>query len=137
MDISYISGFFDADGYVTIGKINPTDIAKSPTVGFTNTYISILEEIKNYFDSIGIKGSISSKTSKKENHARGYDLKYRRDSALKVANLLKSFHPKKKHRLFLLLSDYKSVVKRNGKYTSDQLKELSEFESKFFTQFPE
>lgn len=132
MDISYISGFFDADGYITLNKNNSTDIAKSPTIGFTNTKLDILLAIQDFFTKLGIKGHISKRTSTKEGHADSYDLKYRGNKTIQIATLISSFHSKKKDRINLILSDYKNVVKRNGKYKPEDIKNLQNFETKFF-----
>lgn len=135
MNISYVSGFFDADGYVTLTKKNKSDIAKTPLIGFTNTDLNLLQTVQSFFlQEYGIKGHIKTKAPSKENHTRGYDLAYSRDSALKVAKLMLAhcYHTKKVFRLSHLLCCYKTAVPRNGKYTEEKLKELQLFEETFF-----
>lgn len=137
MNLHYVSGFFDADGYVTLIKISSKrETAKAPIIGFTNTQVCILHKIQSLLLEQGIKGRISKKTPAKENHSVGYDLKYERNHALRLAELLQaiSTHPKKVHRLNMLLCCYRGVVPRNGKYTEQMLKDLQLFEEQFFQQ---
>lgn len=75
---------------------------------------------------------LKEKTAKL-NHRVSYDLKYVRDAALKLGAVIDSHYPKTQERIQLLLSDYKKVVKRNGKYTPSNIKELEEFHTKFYT----
>lgn len=133
MNIQYISGFFDADGYISLLKSNKNDIAKHVVIGFTNTEKTILCKIQDFLmEQYSLKGIISSKKPVKEIHKIGYDLKYHYNDALKLAELLISFHPKKNHRINLSLLEYKTFVKRNGKYSIEELRRLKEFEDRFF-----
>jgi hypothetical protein len=133
--LSYITGFFDADGYVTLIKSSKKDTSKTPVIGFTNTQCVILETIQTCLKTdFQLTGHISTKKVAKENHAVGYDLKYTGTAALKLAELIftLSLHPKKMHRLSLLICCYKNVVPRNGKYTEKKLKDLELYQLSFF-----
>ena len=135
MKLPYITGFFDADGYVTLSKASKKDITKTPVIGFTNTQRVVLETIQQYLKTeFQLTGHISTKKVAKEHHAVGYDLKYSGTAALKLADLMSTFslHPKKLHRLSLLTCCYKSVVPRNGKYTEEKLKDLELYQLNFF-----
>ena len=46
MTLQYISGFFDADGSITMCKDSKSDTYKTIKIDFTNTYITILKEIQ-------------------------------------------------------------------------------------------
>jgi len=125
MNWDYISGFFDADGYITMTRPNKGK-NKTVLVGFTNVELSILDLIKDFIDTeLNIKGSISKKSAKKENHSDSYDLKYSYNSALKVIEQIDTHHPKKKHRKDIITEDYLRLTPRNGKY-SDEIKEKRE-----------
>lgn len=137
MNLQYVSGFFDADGYITLTKISSKrEIAKTAVIGFTNTHLPILLEIQSFLSEHGLKGTINKKAGAKENHATGYDLRYQRNYALKLAEFLLplSIHPKKNHRLSTLLFHYKNVVPRNGKYSKEMLENLQQFEKQFFQE---
>jgi hypothetical protein len=137
MNISYISGFFDADGYVTLIKIASCETAKAPVLGFTNTNLTVLLLIKDFFKrEYQLNGSIKIKRPVKRNHAVGYDLRYERNAAIKIGNLMLNdlTHSKKLHRLSLICSCYKLVVPRNGKYNDNMLQKLQEFEEEFYQE---
>ena len=132
MNWEYISGFFDADGHITLCATNKKE--KTTHVGFTNIDIKLLEEVRDFILSeINVKGVISKRTSKKENHSDCYNLVYRYDAALKVSEKLNSRHFKKKEKIKLVLSTYKSVTPRNGKYTEDLKEKREKFVNDFFS----
>jgi hypothetical protein len=132
MNWEYISGFFDADGHITLTA--PKGKEKTTHVGFTNIDLNLLESIKYFiFSEIGVKGVISKRTSKKEHHSDCYNLVYRYDLALKVASKINSHHYKKKEKIKLVLEKYKSVTPRNGKYTEDMKKMRENFVNEFFS----
>lgn len=125
MNWNYISGFFDADGYITMSSPHKNQ-NKTVYVGFTNVEESILIEIKNFIlNEIGIKGSISKKSARKENHSDSYDLKYVFNNAVELIKNIDTIHPKKLHRKNVIVRDYKKFTPRNGKY-SDEIKEKRE-----------
>lgn len=121
MNKDYITGFFDADGYITISKEHKNENA-IPVIGFTNNVLEILLEIQEIiYNDLKLKGHISKKVPKNENHSIGYDLKYKGISkCILISNYLNSKHPKKKLR-FELLVDLHKATKRNGKYTKEEL----------------
>jgi hypothetical protein len=132
MNWEYISGFFDADGHITLSGQKEKE--KTTHVGFTNIDLKLLESIRDFIlYDVGIKGVISKRTSKKETHSDCYNLVYRYDSALKVAFKINSQHYKKKEKIKLVLEKYKSVTPRNGKYTEDMKKMREKFVNEFFS----
>lgn len=135
MNINYISGFFDADGSITLTCKSKNEF-KSPQISFHNTEISILQEIQNYlFLNYNIKGYISTKKPIKENHSIAYDLKYTGNNSKILSKLLISIHPKKRHRLNCINKYYNIVTKRNGKYNIKELSKKLAFERLFFCTY--
>ena len=68
MSWDYISGFFDADGSLTL-TINKAQQFKTVQLSFHNNELSILEEIRQFIENeLGIKGSIATKKPEKEAH---------------------------------------------------------------------
>lgn len=131
MNWDYITGFFDADGSVTAIQVMKGN-NKTLQLSFHNNEINILEEIRDFIsEEIDIKGHISLKKAKKENHSDAYDLKYTYRNALAVANKITSIHPKKKHR-FQIYNLIQEKTKRNGKYTEEEKKEREALVEKFF-----
>lgn len=133
MNWEYISGFFDADGHITLSSMNKGK-NKTVCIGFTNIDLNLLEEIKTFIDKeISGKGSISKRTSKEVHHSDCYNLVYRYNVGLLVAEKINSRHYKKKEKIKLVLEKYKSLTPRNGKYTDDMLKMREKFINEFFS----
>lgn len=131
MTIEYISGFFDADGSISL-MANGRGKNKTIQISFHNNELDILKDIQLYFDKLDLKGFISIKPAKKETHSDSYELKYVYNKALEVAKLLKSSHPKKLHRINTCLKYYKKVTPRNGKYSNELLRKKQAFDRLFF-----
>jgi len=132
MNWEYISGFFDADGSVTLSKLQKNK-NKTVVISFHNNEKSILESIRDFIlKETNIKGFITHKKQKKENHNDSYSLNY--CYIPKVIELIKFMvvlHPKKKHR-FEIIQKLKDVTKRNGKYSDEELKCRYEIEELFW-----
>ncbi len=97
MDWAYISGFFDADGSLTLIKKGDRVY---PSVNFHNTSFELIKELQvTIFKEIDTDGYIYTYIPKNENHQVQYTLKYSYfKTALKVLDCLQPHHPKKKHR---------------------------------------
>ena len=132
MNWNYISGFFDADGSITLA--NPGN-AKYKTVylSFHNNELSILESIKKFIEKeTGIKGVIVEKKPRLKNHNIAYDLKYDfLPKVIAISEKLKIKHPKKLHRI-KIAHQIAEIVPRNGKYTAELLKSRKNLEELFF-----
>lgn len=129
MNWQYISGFFDADGYITMAKQHKNE-NETPTLGITNTNLRLLEQMRNFIlGEIDVKGVICTKTSTNPNHATSYDLRY--VGFNKISKLkLESIHEKKQTRLYYL-SEIKANTPRNGKYSESTLAKRLELVQKF------
>lgn len=134
MNLHYISGFFDADGSITLSKNNKKDLFKTIKIDFTNTYVKILKEIQKYFlEEYSIKTFISTKPSKKINHNTGYTLSCSSNQqCIKICKLLESKHPKKIHRINTILKYHDLVTVKNGKYSIIQHNRKLAYERLFF-----
>lgn len=132
MNIEYISGFFDADGSITLCKQKKSNKFRYPKIDITNNYIEILEQIQKFLIEQGIVSHISTKPAKKENHNISYVLAAQRNHAIELCKLLKSKHPKKQHRINCITKYYKNVTPRNGKYSEKLSSKKEAFERLFF-----
>lgn len=121
-NLSYIAGFFDGDGCITISAYQKGKHRKIKCVqlSFANNDKDLLEYIKNYFIENNCKGYISTKKYKK--YKNSYTLKYAYRNALKVAKMILPYvrHIKKRERIILILNDYDKFTNRNGKYTDEE-----------------
>lgn len=132
MNWNYIIGFFDADGSITYARNNKSDKLKTLQIAFHNNEKAILEEIRSFIlENLNVKGFISTKKAQKETHKDQYELKYSYDQAFQVSKKLKTLHPKKKHRI-KVYKEIKKLIKRNGKYSSEDLKKFDKLDKEFF-----
>lgn len=130
MNWQYISGFFDADGSVSLAT--PSRGHKHLKVCFHNNELSIINSIKEFIDSeLGCSGYIRCKKSKKETHQDSYDLSYCYRFAVEICNKLNSLHPKKSHRI-AIYNEIQEIIPRNGHYTEKLLSKRLELEEKFW-----
>lgn len=134
MNWEYISGFFDADGSITLIRVKKNE-NKSISISFTNNERSILEEIREFIlKQLQVKGFIIFKRKIKTTHQDSYELRYSHKSALSVANQLKSRHPKKIHRINIC-NQIKQKIKGNGKYSEQEKQDRDQLEIEFFKDF--
>lgn len=132
MNWNYISGFFDADGSITLSKPSNSRY-KTVYISFHNNELAILEEIQKFiYQELKIKGAITTKKPKKSNHNIAYDLKYDFfEKTVLILKKMKLIHPKKKHRALISARLYANVP-RNGKYTRSMLLTRQKLEEDFF-----
>ena len=135
MNLDYISGFFDADGCISMSRTSKNAVFRTIKIDFTNTKLEILLEIQKFLlETYGLHLSISTKPAKSENHQISYTLSAASNRiCLKLCELLNSHHPMKKHRIDVVLKYHNAVTKRNGKYTErEKLRKLA-YERLFFS----
>lgn len=128
-DLAYAAGLFDGEGTVTLSKHQATDKFRCPTLSMSSTTLSLLEFMRDVFG-----GSISFHKTYKSHHKSSYSWKVRNDSALSIAQALQPYikEPEKRRRIDLLVSQYKIVTSRNGKYSEELLARKLDFEQTFF-----
>lgn len=134
MTINYISGFFDADGSISMSYNNKKDRYKSLHIDFTNTEKDILTLIQKFLKNENISSVLTCKKKYKINHNKGFTLKISgNQNCIKLCRILKSNHPKKLHRINTILKYHNKVTKRNGKYKfNEHLKKVA-YERLFFS----
>ena len=131
----YISGFFDADGSITMSKSGHNDLYRKLKIDFTNTQLSTLREIQRYlWETHRLKLYLSTKPSRSENWAESYTLSTSSNQVCyKLCEIIKSHHPKKIHRINTVLKYHNLVVKRNGKYNEREKMRRLAYERLFFS----
>ena len=132
MNWDYITGFFDADGSITLSKHHNAPY-KTVQVYFHNNELALLEEIRDFIEKeTGIKGVILTKKPAKIEHRTAYDLRYIYfRTANRILKNMPSKHPKKRHRISISF-ELEKLTPRNGKYTEVTLARRLEKEKEFF-----
>lgn len=132
MNWDYISGFFDADGSITLSSPGNSKY-KTVFLTFHNNERVILEKIEGFIkNELNIKGVIVEKKPKSEKHSPSFDLKYDYfEKSIAIAKELSIYHPKKKHRIEIA-KKLAELIPRNGKYTEELLGKRIELEKLFF-----
>ena len=137
MTFEYIAGFFDADGYVSVLKQYAHYKVRNPIIGFTNVHRVILEKIAAHIESeLGIKGTITKKAARKENHSDSYDLKYRYGpKVIAIINAIypHSTHPSKLARMELIRDKIPGLTHRQGKYSAEMLEQRQALEEQILS----
>lgn len=131
--IDYIAGFVDGEGTITLSYNHKGDCFRAPVLSIPNTERYILTDIQSV-----IGGYISSKRVYSDKHTPSFVLKLVYDNALAaMQSILPAMHHRLKiYRVKLLLSRYKVVTPRNGKYSDAMIAQKLEFESAFFQPLP-
>lgn len=134
MNIEYITGFFDADGSISMSKDNKDNKYKILKIDFTNTDKNVLVEIQNFLlKTYNLKLFISTKPARNKNHSISYTLSVRgNQKCLQLCKLLNTQHTKKKHRINTVIKYHNLVTKRNGKYSKKEISRKLAYERLFF-----
>ena len=132
---SYISGFFDADGSITMSRDKSNSLFRTIKIDFTNTQFDILEEIRKYLlEKYGLKLYISKKPPRNDRCLESYTLSSASNQiCYKLCEIIKSAHPKKRHRINTVLKYHNKVTKRNGKYNEREKTRKLAYERLFFS----
>ena len=135
MNVDYISGFFDADGSITMCHHSKKDTFRTIKIDFTNSEKDILLSIQKFLiENHDIKTYLTFKKIKKVNHNKAYCLSTSSNQmSYKLCKILKSIHPKKLHRINTILKYHNIVTKRNGKYTQKETMRKLSYERLFFS----
>ncbi len=129
----YIAGLIDGEGTITMAVRNNNSQFRYPVVSMSSTTLPMLNLLKNRYG-----GTISKHKIYKDHHKQSWSWKVVYNNALLICQDIDGLllEPEKQRRVSLLLNEYNSVTKRNGKYSSEELKLKKDFESKFFSESP-
>lgn len=124
----YIAGILDGEGTITLTRIKANEY-RAPVVSVTSTTIEILEYLQ---ERCG--GSISQQAKKEEHHKDSWSWKIIRNKAIELLEQVSDYLlvPEKKYRADLIISQYKTVTPRNGRYNEERKKLKEKFEEDFF-----
>ena len=128
LNLAYIAGIIDGEGSIMLLKTHATDMFKKPYISVTSTSFEIIDFLQSMFP-----GTVCNQKVYKQHHkpSRVWKLSY--DKAI---DFLTQVYPylkenSKRHRANLIISEYKTLTKRNGMYSKDEIKAKLDFESRF------
>jgi hypothetical protein len=123
---AYAAGLIDGEGTVTLMKQARAQ-RRSPVISVSSTTKELVDFMKSNFG-----GHIV--TLKPTQFKQAYHWQCSHNTALACLEQVAPFlrEPEKKRRAELLLSRYKSVTPRNGKYSDELETEKQAFELEFF-----
>ncbi len=128
-DAAYFAGLIDGEGTITLQKESKTGF-RFPTICVASTSYELVEFCKQ---ASGV-GLISTKKTYKLHHKKSYVWRARHNDAINVILDIWFFmrEHEKIRRAKLILHVYRSLTKRNGKYSDIEKQRKIEFENEFF-----
>jgi hypothetical protein len=127
--VAYLAGIIDGEGTITLSKIHRTSKFRHPVISVSSTSYEILDFIHSHYG-----GSISNHKIYKIHHKQSWIWKISYDNAIKfLADIYPYLLDKtKRHRTHLLITRYKQVTPRNGRYSEKMKQAKQQFEDDFF-----
>ncbi len=127
-DDIYAAGLIDGEGTITLSHVNGNEF-RSPCVSVSSTTYELVEFLRETYGGTIVKHKVYQ-----DHHKQSFSWKVNYNKAVntleKVSPYLKE--PEKLRRANLILQEYKKVTKRNGKYSSEELKAKLDFQHLFF-----
>jgi hypothetical protein len=130
-DKAYIAGIIDGEGSIMLTKFHKNQ-HPSPCISIASTSIELLDWIKARTGYGNIKSKKNYNTFKHQD-SFVYTVKY--NDAIKLLNDIIQYLiiPQKKQRAELILSEYKNITPRNGRYSNELLLQKQVFYEKFIS----
>lgn len=126
---AYIAGIIDGEGSIMLQRFH-TNQYPAPCVSIASTTIELLTWLK---DTIGYGVIIKKKNYNPEKHKLSYSFVIKQNNAIK---LLEDIYPyliieSKRKRAEMIITQYKALTPRNGRYTDEQLAKKERFYEEF------
>lgn len=127
----YMAGLLDGEGTIGIARARASAQYRFPYISVTSTTYEIVEWLQENFG-----GSIRKHTERNERWKQAWSWKVARWDDIEdilTGCLPYMLEPEKVRRGNLLLSEYKAITVRNGKYTNEQRERKLAFETSFLS----
>ena len=126
---AYTAGLIDGEGTITLSKQHKNDKFRAPVVSVSSTTYELLYYLKSNYG-----GNISKQKAYKTHHKQSWSWKTEYNNALSFLEKIRPYirEPEKRRRTTLLLTKYKSLTPRNGRYNQLQVEGKLRFEAEFF-----
>lgn len=130
-ELAWCAGIIDGEGSIMLNKGKSS--MTYPTVSVSSTSVEILQKLKDLFG-----GCLVSKKTYENHHKQSYSWSLVYNKALEFLKVVRPFLVEKEkiRRADLLLSKYKSLTKRNGRYTKEELKARRALDEEFHNPNP-
>ncbi len=127
--LAYAAGIIDGEGTIALTRHGRTDRFRHPMVHVASTSPELLAFLKRHFG-----GCITNKKTYKAHHKPSFTWSLQNNAALEFLSLVYPHlvENKKRKRASLLLTEYKRLTRRNGKYTAAMENDKLDFETRFF-----
>jgi hypothetical protein len=125
---AYAAGIVDGEGSIMLSR-NHAKEHRSPHVSVPSCTKQIVDFMKYMFG-----GHVSSKRVYKKGHSKSYVWSLNRGAAILFLEAILPMmqEPEKIRRARMLVNEYRTLTRRNGKYSKAQLILKREFEQRFF-----
>lgn len=126
---AYIAGIIDGEGSIMLQKIHSNE-HPSPCISIASTTLELLKWIK---ETIGNGAIIRKKNYNKEKHKDCYSYTLKGNDAINLLNDIFSYFriECKRKRAELIITKYRTLPPRNGKYTDKMLNDKEKFYIEF------
>jgi hypothetical protein len=133
MEHAYLAGIIDGEGTISLDKnygSSDPSVFFEPNVSVSSTTRELVDTIKAAYG-----GAISTKKVYQAHHLQSYVWKTSYHRCRTVLDLCLPYLlvPSKIARAKMIVQEYPLLVKRNGKYSSDETQALREFRERFYT----
>ena len=128
---AYIAGIIDGEGSIMLQRFHAKEYP-SPCVSIASTTLELLKWIKK---TVGKGVIVSKKNYNPEKHQDCYSYTLKYNDAIKLIEDIYPYLiiPTKKKRAQLILTRYKDVTPRNGRYSEEMLKDKMDFYNEFIS----
>jgi hypothetical protein len=130
-DRAYIAGIIDDEGSIMLIKFHKHQ-HPAPCVDVSSASIELLEWI---LETAKMGRIQSKKNYKPHNHQNSYTYTVRYNDAIQLLNEIEPYLviSQKKQRAKLILTEYKALTPRNGRYSPELLKAKEDFYQRFIS----
>lgn len=129
-NLIYTAGLIDGEGSILLSKGGRNDKFRHPVVSMTSTSKELIDFLKENFG-----GTVSNHKTYVSHHKPSWSWNVSYNAAVLFIEQIRPFlkERSKCKRCDMILTSYKSLTIRNGKYTQDQIQAKLDFERTFLS----
>lgn len=129
-NLIYTAGLIDGEGSILLAKSRSSDKFRHPSVSLTSTSKELIDFLKENFG-----GTVCKQKTYKSHHKPSWSWRVSYNDAVLFIEQIWPFlkERSKRKRCEMILTSYKALTNRNGKYTSEQVQAKLDFERTFLS----